>query len=195
MFASTLILALVSSTLALPSTLNTRSNPCTAIGATDSLNYKFTLETVAPSAPSGVTGPKLALLSGAPNGLSWLQEVHSANTGIFDSWTLQSGGLIPGSTSQGSASVGSDLSVAPGSIVEFSVTERGAAVDAASGQTPYCAASDAANHATLAVNGDANSFAICMTPSLAWVLVYKPTLSSAYKYNSCIPRVIHMVPV
>ncbi|KAH9929148.1 uncharacterized protein B0H18DRAFT_1209910 [Fomitopsis serialis] len=80
-----------------------------------------------------------------------------------------------------------------GSIVEFAVTNNGSG-NAAAGQTPYCAVSDAGGHATLAVNGDANSFAVCQSGT-ASVLVYSAVADNggAYTFDSCNVQTVHLV--
>ena len=70
--------------------------------------------------------------------LRFVQEIHQNATGDFSGWKLNNGALIPNPSSPNGGLVGSDMSVAAGSIVEFAVTNNGSA-NAAAGQTPYCA--------------------------------------------------------
>ncbi|KZT66889.1 hypothetical protein DAEQUDRAFT_739662 [Daedalea quercina L-15889] len=198
MFAfAALPVALAVGAFAMPAALSARQDPCNALGAgaSSSLTYNFQLEVVDQSAADSATGAVLALVNSDSNDGLWsLKEIHQNATGDFASWTLNGGALIPTPSSSNSGLVGSDMSVPAGSIVEFAVTNNGSA-NAAAGQTPYCAVSDADGHATLAVNGDANSFSVCQTPGLAWVLVYNASNDNngAYTYDSCTKQNVHLV--
>ncbi|KAH9917768.1 uncharacterized protein B0H18DRAFT_883420 [Fomitopsis serialis] len=195
MFAFTVLpVALAASALAMPAVLNARQDPCTALGVgpTSSLDYNFKLTVINPSVTNDptYTGAPLALVSGDSNGLWWLKTA----SGDFSGWTLEKGALIPTPSSPDTGLVGSDMPVSAGSIVEFAVTNNGSA-NAGAGQTPYCAVSDAGGNATLTVNGDGNSFSVCQTPSLAWVLVYSASSDNggAYTYESCTKQPVHLV--
>ncbi|TFY50720.1 hypothetical protein EVJ58_g10920 [Rhodofomes roseus] len=197
MFASAVIsIALAAGALAVPAALSARQDPCNALGAgsSSSLTYNFQLEVVDPSAQDSATGAVLALVDSESDGLWWLKEIHQNATGDFNGWQLNGGALIPQLSSTTQGLVGSDMPVGAGSIVEFAVTNNGSA-NAGAGQTPYCAVSDADGDATIAVNGDANSFSVCQTPSLAWVLVYSASGDNdgAYAYDTCTAQKVHAV--
>ncbi|KAH9840729.1 uncharacterized protein C8Q71DRAFT_701738 [Rhodofomes roseus] len=197
MFAFTL-LAFASGAFAMPAALSTRQDPCNAlgVGSTSSLAYNFKLTVIDPSVTYDptYTGAPLALVSGDSDGLWWLKEIHQTASGVFSGWTLEGGALIPEPRSPNGGLVGSDMSVAEGSIVEFAVTNNGSA-NAGAGQTPYCAVTDAGGNATLTVNGDGNSFSVCQTPSLDWILVYSASSdnSGAYTLGSCTKQQVYLI--
>ncbi|TFY52989.1 hypothetical protein EVJ58_g9700 [Rhodofomes roseus] len=198
MFVSaTLPAALVAGVLASPAAaaLSARQDPCTALGAgaSSSLTYTFQLEVANASATDSAASGTLALMNGSSDGLWWLKEIQQNSTGTFSGWTLQSGALIPTPSSNDSGLVGSDMPVPLGSIIQFAVTNNGSA-NAGAGQTPYCAVSDAGGQAALAVNGDANSFAVCQAPSLDWVLVYAASSDNngTYTFDTCEQHYIYL---
>ncbi|EPT02265.1 hypothetical protein FOMPIDRAFT_1118452 [Fomitopsis schrenkii] len=199
-FTALLPIVLAAGSLAMPAVMSARQDSCTALGAgaSSSLTYNFQLEGVDPSASNNATGAVLALVNDDSNDGFWF--LKNA-TGDFSGWKLNNGALIPSPSSNNGGLVGSEMTVPVGSIVEFAVTNNGSA-NASAGQTPYCAVvinlnvrSDAGGHATLAVNGDANSFSVCQTPSLAWVLVYSASIDNngAYTYSSCAKQNVHLV--
>ncbi|KAH9919684.1 uncharacterized protein B0H18DRAFT_1213683 [Fomitopsis serialis] len=122
------------------------------------------LEVVDPSAADDATGAVLALVNGDQNGNWWLEEIHQNYTGEFSGWSLNGGALTPIASSTNS------------------------------GTTPYCAVRDADGHATLAVNGVSNSFAVCQSGNTN-VLVYSASADNngAYTFDSCTVQNVHLV--
>ncbi|KAH9840779.1 uncharacterized protein C8Q71DRAFT_854647 [Rhodofomes roseus] len=189
--------ALAAGSFAMPAALSARQDPCTALGAgaASTLSYNFQLEVVDPSAAEGATGTVLALVNGdSTTGNWWLKEIHQNSTGDFSSWTLNGGALIPTPSSSNADTVGSDMAVNAGDALEFAVTTKGAA-NAAAGQTPYCAVSNADGHATLTVNSVSDEFFVCQASTSEYVLAFSPSASSSvYDYSTCTKQLVHLVP-
>ncbi|KAH9929149.1 uncharacterized protein B0H18DRAFT_219731 [Fomitopsis serialis] len=195
MFAfSILPVVLAASTFAMPAALTARQDPCSALGegATGSLAYDFRLAAVGVSGEGVWSTTKLALLQGADD--NWMLRTWENNTGIFPSWKLQHGELIPNTGPGSDGLVGTDFAVSPASIVEFGVTNNGSG-NANGGHTPYCVLPDASGNTTLAANNNTQGFSICETPDLEWVVVYEPSSDNngAYDVTTCSSQQVQLI--
>lgn len=197
MFAfSMLSVVLAASSFAMPAALTARQNPCSILGegATDTLTYDFRLATVGVSDAGVWSVTKLAFLQSESSDNWVLRETWENNTGIFPSWKLQHGELIPNTGPNSAGLAGSDFAVSPASIVEFAVTNNGSG-NANAGYTPYCVVPDAQGNTTLAANNNTQGFAVCETRDLEWVVVYEPSSDNngTYDVTTCSSQKVQLI--
>ncbi|KAI0933298.1 hypothetical protein AcW1_003086 [Taiwanofungus camphoratus] len=188
-----LTLLLVSTVFALPTTPRylKRATPawCAGLGAGQfDTAHNFTLAALNTTLPNtNATGAPLVVgQAGAVDGAEYkvLSTYASYPYNDFPTMSLLNGSLIP--VSDLGAQI-SDSQVSAGNAPSFIVTDSNLPAPA----QIYCAVADTdptqgTPYPTLAVNGDTDSFALCMDGSQNNV-VWKPTADNygAYDYNSC----------
>ncbi|EED78540.1 predicted protein [Postia placenta Mad-698-R] len=188
-------IALAVAANALPA-LSTCQNPCNVLGAgsSSSLSYNFTLAALDVNSIDNSTGTALALTTGPP-GTSGEASTWWLSTGSgseFPTFSLSSGILRPNPDAAESQLITHDMSVLSGEAVEFMVMQASSRVTNA---VNYCAVSDADNIATIALNGDANSFSLCEMTGSVYMLVYKVSVTNdgSYEYDTCVPKRVQAI--
>jgi len=203
MFKSLIVSALLATaTFAMPAAKRQEPGPwCNGLGGgAFDVASGFTLAAYNTTTPNAnTTGAPLVFgQAGAVDGAEFevLSTYASFPYDDFPTLSLSEGKLLP----QGAESFSADSSVTAGQALSWVITS----LDTPAPAQIYCAVASTSAHGggtgfpQLAVNGDTNSFSLCVTgdyPLAQWNVIYKANDAqfSGYDFSSCYPVVLQLI--